>query len=144
MSGKPAKYLHFERRAPGPSKYAYILLVAADYQQTGAPGLFKGPETELIDLRTAAPSIFLRPHAQHGVLFRKRGKGTVRPIDYADQVRGIIRIDLADALAWLGEAKTLSTHALFPPPYYDHGYKILLDGMFEGSELVGSVHIIGA
>jgi hypothetical protein len=77
-------------------------------------------------------------------LFRKKGKGTIRPIDYADQVRGVIRTDLADALTWLGDAKTLSTHALFPPPYYDHGYKILLDGDFEGSDLVGSVHIVGA
>jgi hypothetical protein len=33
-------------------------------------------------------------------------------------------------------------HALFPPPYYDQGYKILLDGKFE-SGTVGSIFMVG-
>jgi hypothetical protein len=146
VSGKQAQYLHFERRTPkkADDEFAYILLIGADSAQAGVPGLFKGPDTELVDLRVACPSIFLRPHAQHGVLFRKRGKGVVRPIDYSDQVRGVIRMDLSDALSWLGEAKTLGVHTLFPPPYYDYGYKILLDGKFENSSKVGSIFIVGA
>lgn len=112
--------------------------------QAGVPGLFRGPRTELVDLRVACPSIFLRPHAQHGVLFRKKGIGVVRPTDYADQVRGIIRIDLSNALAWVGNAITLGTHTLFPPPYYDHGYKILLDEKFESKNHVGSIFMVGA
>lgn len=144
VSGKPAEYLHFERRDPRTEEFAYILLVAADSLPAGVPGLHKGPETELVDLRVAAPSIFLRPHAQHGVLFRSRGKGNTRPIDYAGRIRGVIRMDLSDALLWLGDAKTLSTHALFPPPYYDHGYKILLDQRFGNNGGVGSILIVGA
>lgn len=146
VSGRMSQYLHFERRIPAPTneEFAYILLVAADAGQTGAPGLFKGPHTELVDLRVACPSIFLRPHAQHGVLFRKRGKGVIRPIDYSDQIRVVIRISLSDALSWLGEAKTLGVHALFPPPYYDHGYRILLDGRFENRSRVGSIFVVGA
>ena len=146
VSGDKSQYLHFERRDPstGNGEFAYILLVGADCIQAGVAGLFKGHNTELIDLRVACPSIFLRPHAQHGVLFRKRGKGVMRPIDYSDQIRGVIRIRLSDALAWLGEAKTLGVHTLFPPPYYDFGYRILLDGKFENESKVGSIFIVGA
>jgi hypothetical protein len=143
VSGKRSQYLHFEARNSGNERFAYILLIAADSSQAGVPGLFKGPNAELVDLRVACPSIFLRPHAQHGVLFRKRGQGEVRPTDYADQIRGTIRIKLSDALAWLGDAKTLSVHTLFPPPFYDHGYRILLDGSFE-SKTVGSIFKVGA
>lgn len=145
-SGKNSQYLHFEKRIPGTpgNEYAYIMLVAADSQPAGVHGLFKGPNTELVDLRVACPSIFLRPHAQHGVLFRMRGEGVVRPVDYRDQIRGTIRISLSDALSWLGDAKTLGVHTLFPPPYYDHGYKILLDGKFESDLGVGAISIVGA
>jgi hypothetical protein len=146
ISGKELKYLHFEKRIPEVDhEFAYILLVAADSLQAGPPGLLSGPNTQLVDLRVACPSVFLRPHAQHGVLFRKRGVGTVRPTDYSDQVRGVIRMQLSDALAWLGEAKTLGVHTLFPPPFYDHGYKILLDGKFgEANSKVGSIFFVGA
>lgn len=146
VSGKKSQYLHFERRTAGAKddEFAYIILVAADSAQTGVPGLSKGLNTELVDLRAACPSIFLRPHAQHGVLFRKRGKGQVRPIDYSDQIRGVIRMNLSDALLWVGEAKTLGVHTLFPPPYYDFGYKILLDGRFESNSEIGSIFAVGA
>ena len=141
VSGKNSEYLHFERRRPsGANDFAYVLLVAANSrQQVGVPGLYKGPVTELVDLRVACPSIFLRPHAQHGVLFRKRGVGQTRPVDYSDRIRGMIRMSLADALEWLGAAPTLGTHSLFPPPYYDHGYKFLLDGNFRSDGNVGSI-----
>jgi hypothetical protein len=147
VSGKQNQYMHLERRNPhsGSDEFAYILLVAADSTPVaGVPGLYKGPNTELVDLRVACPSIFLRPHAQHGVLFRKRGAGTMRPNDYADQIRGIIRMSLADALSWLGDAKTLNVHTLFPPPYYDKGYDFLLDTKIETDGHVGSISIVGA
>jgi hypothetical protein len=146
VSGKSGLYLHFERRIPasGSDQFAYILMVAADATQSGVPGLFKGQNTELVDLRVSCPSIFVRPHAQHGVLFRKRGKGVTRPMDYSDQVRGVIRINLSDALDWLGGARTLGVHALFPPPYYDHGYKLLLNERFQDTYGVGSIFIVGA
>lgn len=116
VSGKRSQYLHFEKRLQErkPADFAYILLVAADSQPVGVPGLLKGKSTELVDLRVTCPSIFLRPHAQHGALFRMRGSSTVRPIDYAGQIRGIIRIALSDALSWPGMPRpsvpTLSFH----------------------------------
>ena len=94
-SGDHGQFLHFERRNPADdaSPFAYILLVATDLVQSDpfVPGLWRGPRTELIDLRVAAPSIFLRPHAQHGVLFRMRADSIRRPIDYGVQVLDIIR-----------------------------------------------------
>ena len=146
VSGKNARYLHFEKRIPqgGSDEYAYILLIAADSNPAGIPGLWKGSNTELVDLRVACPSIFLRPHAQHGVLFRRRGVDRTRPIDYSSQIRGLVRMALPDALSWLGEAKTLGVHTLFPPPYYDKGYKILLDAGHRTYGEVGSIFTVGA
>lgn len=145
-SGVGGKYLHFERRNPfeDPTGLAYIILVGTERTPTGVPGFDKGAKTETIDLRVCAPSIFLRPHAQHGILFRMRGQGTVRPVDYSSCIRGVIGIRLRDAIGWLGDAQTLSTHSLFPPPFYDHGYKILLDAAFEADQKVGSISVVGA
>ena len=67
-TGRFKEYLHFRRRRPNTSssnQYAYILLI-----QTGSlspiencPGLYKSTDCEMIDLRVAAPSLYLRPHA---------------------------------------------------------------------------------
>lgn len=142
------EYLHFEQRTESkdPGGFAYILLVSADSRpaRKSPPGVMIGKNTELVDLRVAAPSIFLRPHAQHGLLMRMRGDTAKRPIDYSPQIRGVIRIDLGDALEWLGHGKMLGVHALFPPPYYDRGYDILLRSGIVGSRDIGSVHHIGS
>lgn len=142
------EYLHFEQRtvSKNPDGFAYILLVSADSKPAKScpPGVIIGTKTELVDLRIAAPSIFLRPHAQHGLLMRMRGNANMRPIDYAPQVKGVIRINLGDALEWLGHGKMLGVHALFPPPYYDNGYDILLRSGIAGSIDIGSVHHIGS
>jgi hypothetical protein len=145
-AGKHGEYLHFERRDPmvDSNPYAYVLLVAADAQRGSSPGIWTGPSTELVDLRAACPSIFLRPHAQYGVVFRVRGDTAARPLDYVSQVRGIIRADLAEALRWLGHGDMLGVHALFPPPYYDLGYRILLETKFMTTVKVGSINHVGA
>lgn len=147
-SGRLSEYLHFEIRSPHkePNGHAYILLVAADHGKNTyqSAGVHVGKNTELIDLRVTAPSIFLRPHAQHGLLFRVRGGNVMRPIDYGSQIRGILRIALPDALAWLGSGQMLGVHALFPPPYYDYGYNLLLDQRFPGNKTVGAIAHVGS
>lgn len=147
-AGKNGEFVHFERRLPtGGSEYAYLLLVAVDITQRSRekPGYFHGNQTELVDLRMAAPSVFLRPHAQHGLLFRKKADScTGRDLDYSSQIRGIIRVDLAKALDWLGSGKMVNTHSLFPPPFYDNGYQILLNCGVEGEKSVGKISHIGA
>nr|WP_275253676.1 FRG domain-containing protein [Achromobacter xylosoxidans] len=147
--GPVNEYLHFEQRteAKDPGGFAYVLLVSADARpvKRSPPGVVIGNDTELIDLRVAAPSIFLRPHAQHGLLMRMRGESRgMRPMDYSPQIRGVIRINLADALGWLGHGKMLGIHGLFPPPYYDQGYDILLRSGISGSREIGSIHHIGS
>ncbi len=143
--GKKNEFMHFERRIPSEnSKFAYILLVAADISiwSPHKPGYYSGLKTELVDLRMATPSVFLRPHAQHGLLFRKNGKDR-RPLDYASQIRGIIRVDLAKAIEWIGTGKMVNTHSLFPPPYYDSGYQLLLTCGVTGDSETGTIAHIG-
>lgn len=147
-TGSVSEYMHYERRipTPGADEYVYISLIAADISPAvkDSPGLYIGKNTELIDLRVASPSIFLRPHAQHGLLFRNKAGHTRRPTDYSSQIRGVIRANLFDALAWLGDGKSLVTHSLFPPAFYDRGYNMLLSSAFKGTKVVGSITSIGA
>ncbi len=146
--GPAGEHLHFERRVPRtePTGKAYVLLVAVDAvaPDNACPGFYAGTNTELIDLRIAAPSVFVRPHAQHGLLMRKKGNTVQRPTDYSSQIRGILEIELADALEWLGNSSALSVHSLFPPPTYDNGYRNLLSVEFKGAKNVGCVSHIGA
>jgi hypothetical protein len=147
VSGKYKEHLHFEERiAAGSDRYAFILFVAADIEQRNRkmPGYYFGPKTELVDLRVAAPSIFLRPHAQHGLLFRQKASATTgRPKDYRNQIRGVIGVELARAIEWLGAGRMVAVHSLFPPPLYDEGYDILLN-LDLGSHSIGSIVHIGA
>ncbi|WP_424263714.1 FRG domain-containing protein [Castellaniella sp.] len=146
--GPCGEYLHFECRVPRTDKSgkAYIMLIAADAvaPDPRRPGLFVGRHTELIDLRIAAPSIFVRPHAQHGLLMRVKGDTVQRPLEYSSQIRGVLEIQLADAIEWLGNSTALSAHSLFPPPYYDNGYATLLGVGFHGARNVGCISHIGA
>ncbi|WP_459901673.1 FRG domain-containing protein [Desulfobaculum senezii] len=146
---KIQKFLHFEERIPSEKeKFAYILLVAADLEHMDKrncnAGCIIGRNTELIDLRMAVPSIFVRPHAQHALLFRMRGTDSGRRLDYKDQLRGIIRVKLRDALAWLGNGALAGTHTLFPPAYYDYGYEILLGIRGIDTKFVGGINHIGS
>jgi hypothetical protein len=141
------KYLHFEKRSPyrepSPS-YVYILMVGADNAPTRVPGFAKGDNTEFVDLRIGCPSIFVRPHAQHGVLFRLKGSAIRRPYDYGTAVRGIIRADLREGLSWLGDGSLLNVHSIMPPPYYDDGYRILLNLDLPILATTGAIQHIGA
>jgi hypothetical protein len=144
---KTAKYLHFEKRSPHKEthpSYVYILMIGAGNRQTLVPGFFRGDDSEFVDLRVGCPSIFVRPHAQHGVLFRARGSGVRRPHDYSGFVRGIIRADLQEALTWLGDGNLLNVHSLMPPPYYDDGYRILLDLDLPLMPRAGTIQHVGA
>jgi hypothetical protein len=147
-TGKTGQYIHFEQRNPDSDspQYSHIVVVSVEQSTSSVPsiGYFQGSKTECIDLRIACPSVFLRPHAQHGVLFRMRGAVPMRPNDYSPRITGIIRIDLRDALKWLGDGKMLGTHALFPPPYYDDGYSFLLNCGFIGNPYTGSIQHVGA
>ncbi len=147
--GNLDRYLCFQRRQVDAGNlvrsYAYIYLIKAGSTPVlGKVGYFEGCDTRFIDLRVAAPSIFLRPHAQHGLLFTRATHNDHKNTDYSEFVVGILRIELSDALAWLGEGGLLDTHALFPPPIYDFGYMQLLDAAPVGNKLVGGIHVVCA
>lgn len=145
--GKFGQYMHFERRQvprEDNSEFAYVYMVAADSRPGSLAGTWTGPKTELVDLRVCCPSLYVRPHAQHGVLFRARGEVGGRPSEYSSQVRGIIEIELGQALRWLGEGEMLGVRSLFPPPYYDQGYQWLLESGYPGHEVIGSIAHVGS
>jgi FRG domain len=144
--GKHNELLHFEqRKTNGSEEFGYILLLSAsdDRRQKASKGTLRSNSSELIDLRIAAPSIFLRPHAQHGLLFRTKGTEGVRTIDYSEAIRGVLRYKLEDALSWLGSGNMVGVRGLFPPPYYDLSYGILLSAA-QNESLIGTIQHVGA
>lgn len=144
--GRNSEFLHFDIRKPTTdAQFGYLLLLVAseDRSRGTLKGMMLGRETEVIDLRIAAPSIFLRPHAQHGLLLRARGTEIGRITDYSTAIRGIIRYNLTDAIEWLGSGNMVGVRGLFPPPYFDSGYQLLLSAPHSDFP-VGNIHHIGA
>lgn len=142
----PEGYIHFEKRVPrsgSAGEYCYILLVegAFFHPVEDQPGRYRDEGSETIDLRVAVPSHYVRPHAQHGVLVRRLSRKSSLPMaDLWPLLVGVIRVDLADALDWLGSATTLTSHTLFPPAYYDYGYRELLAYVHPPARVLGSIH----
>ena len=65
-------------------------------------------------------------------------------MDFSKLLAGIIRVDLANALEWLGSGDLLNVNALFPPPLYDFGYQEILDNLAVSNKFFGAIHHIGA
>ena len=125
-------------------KYAYILLIASDARDvTGYKGVYKGESTTLVDLRNATPSYFLRPHAQHAFMIRKKDPC---PKDYSDLIVGIARIPTEIGFKWLGTNDFLTVNSLFPAIYFDSGYEVLMRNFPEEEAGIvrqyGSIQII--
>jgi len=110
------------------SSFCYLILVGiplkSDTENKIENKLDYKKET-VLDLRSCYPSIFLRPHAQHGLLFKDYHLLDDN-WDYSDYVEGVIRMDLTNALEWLGTSDTLSSSMLFPSPVKDYGLQKLL------------------
>ena len=106
------------------NQYSYILLVATDaINVSDKNGVYEGETTQMIDLRKALPSYFLRPHAQHAYMLKKKGE-TVG--DYSDLIIGIAKIPTELGFKWIGTSEFLTVSTLFPAAYFDSGYKVLL------------------
>ena len=143
------QYMHFEKRIPRPhdkDQYAYVLFLESAFFDPvgGFPGHYKDNRSETIDLRVAAPSHFVRPHAQHGLLVRRLSNTELPLSDFGPMHVGTIRVNLASALDWLGSATTLTSHALFPPAYYDYGYRELLEFVKSENKILGFIHRVQA
>ena len=139
--GKNDQYLHFDLNK---NNHSYIYLM-----QFGAPekslesGLSRTAKMmRVIDLRVAAPSMYLRPHSQHGVLAR-RGEITDQDMDYSDCVVLVLRIKTEKALEWLGTSPLSQTNFMFPPPTVDQGYKVFLEKGIIADPVLGCIQFIG-
>lgn len=149
-TGRHGEFLHFERRVPRHEKeeerFAYIVLIEGANVANGVtgPGYFKDADSEVIDLRVAVPSHFIRPHLQHGLVVRALDLAGTTSIDFSKLVAGVIRVHLSDALDWLGSGDFLNVHALFPPPKYDFGYAEILQHIKTSDQFLGAIHQIGA
>lgn len=148
--GSHSQYLHFEKRVPRhlrpDERFAYIILLesaSAPNAELG-PGCFQDADSATIDLRVSAPSQFVRPHAQHGLVVKALDADGRAPVDFSPLIAGVIRVDLKDALEWLGSGDLLNVHALFPPPPYDYGYQEILNNLPVPSAMLGAIHHIGA
>ena len=107
--------------------YQYLLLICADsVSNPDKFGIVKGEKTITVDLRSALPSTFVRPHAQHGLILKKVATSGNEDYDLSSQVVGIFRLKTTDVITWIGNGSLLSQQNLFPAPPYDHGYNVLL------------------
>ena len=117
--------------------FQYILLLAVPGQSERINnGIYASKDYYEIDLRQALPSTYLRPHAQHGLVIKKRPHDgdQVEKYDMATNVVGIIRIRIDRVKRWIGTDELLTQDNLFPSPAFDSGYDILLsrDDLFNG------------
>lgn len=93
-------------------------------------GVTETRELVEVDLRKAIPSFYLRPHAQHALVVRKRDDGEKSHdadyYDMASQAIGILRVRVDVANQWLDNGDLASKGNLFPSPSVDQGYNSLL------------------
>ena len=106
------------------NEFSYIILMVSDAKdETEQFGVYRGDKTTLVDLRKAAPSYFIRPHAQHAYMIRKN---EYTPYDYTDLIVGIAKIPTKLGFEWLGNNEFLTVSSLFPAAYFDSGYALML------------------
>lgn len=113
--------------------YEYILLLAMPYAVSNPQcGIIETDEFVEVDLRKVLPSFYLRPHAQHALVVRRRDihpaikKPSVSYYDMASQVIAILRVRIDRSALWLGNGNLLTASNLFPSPSVDQGYNNLL------------------
>ena len=113
------------------SIYVYVLLIAMPHANNYPHyGITETENFVEVDLRKALPSIYLRPHAQHALVVRKRDKQNIKAeanyYDMSSQVVGILRIRVDRADKWLGNGSLMTKDNIFPSPSIDQGYNTLL------------------
>ena len=140
------RYLHFTRREAGSdSEHAYVqLLQFGQLENDATAGFLRNESYRVVDLRYAAPSLYLRPHAQHGLLAMRLKAERASHTDFKVAVTATLRVPLERGLRWLGRGELLETRHLFPPPTCDEGYRHLLENLPPPPSELGSILHIGA
>ena len=111
--------------------FEYIILIAMPFAcKKIEDGITETENLVEIDLRKSLPSFYLRPHAQHALVIRRREKQntsqTALYYDLASQVIAILKVRIDYASMWLGNGELVSQANLFPSPSVDQGYNNLL------------------
>ena len=101
--------------------YEYVILIAMPYcASKPLMGVSETSDFVEVDLRKALPSFYLRPHAQHALVVRRREQGQQDVVasyfDMASQAVGILRVRTDLANKWLGNGALVSFENLFPSP----------------------------
>ncbi len=141
------QYAHHVRRstASEPNGYAYIrVLNVGDLKSTTIAGVYQSSKIRVVDLRRALPSVYVRPHAQHGLLIASRDWGPHAEPDLGSNCVATLRIHLHDALEWLGSGIFTTPYVLFPPPTRDEGYRRLIDYIPKAGPALGKLLVHGA
>ena len=108
------------------SYFQYVILIAADKGKESF-GVVFGNDMLTVDLRVALPSTFLRPHAQHGIVLKKKLHDCSCDFDISKNVVAILKIRNDLANVWLGDGELAKFSNLFPSQFHDHAYRILLE-----------------
>ena len=138
---KQPTFWHF---VESPNPYSYVLLMSPgeeEHEDRNQPGCSETADCIVVDLRVAAPSLYLRPHAQHGLLFRRRNFPPGQ-VSLPSCLRGVIRIQRSLAKAWLGAGHLHDPHVVFPPPHYDMGYARLLQSAPQVPRDLGGIGLV--
>lgn len=106
--------------------YQYLIMLCANKSVDSTSGVIRGEDVITVDLRVALPSMFIRPHAQHGVVLKKVGQCGDEDFDLSSRVVAIFRLRIEDVSQWLGNGQLLTQDSLFPSKAFDFGYNILL------------------
>lgn len=116
-----------EPRSGSGKQYFYLISSDAKNASHSKHGYYTGENTCLIDLRKSCPSQFIRPHAQHGLLMRRKRLVTENDKELTDLVACIIELDLQTVQRWIGTSELLSPNYIYPSPYHDIGYSNLIN-----------------
>lgn len=108
-------------------EYSYVYLLSLGKIKTISNGIYETyGNYEIVDLRTAAPSLYLRPHAQHGLVVKRVNQQLYSKSDMMNSVGLTIKIKTKNALKWIGEGELLLPSAMYPSQFFDSGYAKLM------------------
>lgn len=109
--------------------YGYVYILSAGKIKNGRGNATKTDKLyEIIDLRKYLPSMYLRPHAQHGILIKKctsKNRLTTLKTNMYDDIVVKLRIRKTTVIKWINNSKLLTPEFLFPSTYFDDGYSRL-------------------
>ncbi|QJT09499.1 FRG domain-containing protein [Oceanidesulfovibrio marinus] len=107
--------------------YSYVYLLALGKIKKLNAGVYETySNVEIVDLRIAAPSLYLRPHAQHGLVAKRINRQMYSKSDFMECVGLTIKVDTENALKWIGSGELLMPGSMYPSAFFDSGYAVLM------------------